>query len=438
MPMGLVLLAVLIVLEMSFAGLYIHAMSNRWKHRKVIRIRSFIRIGVFLTYALLVATTVIDWGFRSYAPAAFLFLLVAVAVVTLLQSPHQEKPYRKARLLGKTIGMVTIYFLITLPAILFPEHQNLQPTGSYPVATAVYTLTDTTRVETYTTTGESRKITIAMWYPQGADGKYPLVIFSHGAFGIKSSNESLYRELASHGYVVCSLDHTYQALFTKDQSGHTTWINRHYMQEISREDARTDPELSFTLYQKWMKLRMDDLNVVIDDILEQARQVEADPVYRLIDTTRIGVMGHSLGGSAALGIGRMRADVRAVVALESPFLADIEGVKDKKFTFNETAYPVPVLNVYSDSSWSHLAEWPQYGENYRLLVDGGSDTYSVYISGAGHLTLTDLALTSPLLTRLLNGRPAPLAATDCLRKLNALCLAFFDYYLKDTGVFTGQ
>ncbi len=42
---------------------------------------------------------------------------------------------------------------------------------------------------------------------------------------------------------------------------------------------------------------------------------------------RIGVMGHSLGGSAALCIGRQRPDVQAVLALESPFMCDIEGVR---------------------------------------------------------------------------------------------------------------
>lgn len=78
-----------------------------------------------------------------------------------------------------------------------------------------------------------------------------------------------------------------------------------------------------------MELRTDDLNFVLDKIIEQAADTNKEmKVYSLIDKERIGAMGHSLGGSAALGIGRQRNDVAAVIALESPFLCDIQGVND--------------------------------------------------------------------------------------------------------------
>jgi len=95
-----------------------------------------------------------------------------------------------------------------------------------------------------------------------------------------------------------------------------------------------------------MGIRMGDINFVIDHILAETKSSNIDRVYELIDTAEIGVMGHSLGGSAALGIGRMRGDVSAVIALESPFMYDIEGVKDGEFVFINEEYPVPVLNVY--------------------------------------------------------------------------------------------
>ena len=69
-------------------------------------------------------------------------------------------------------------------------------------------------------------------------------------------------------------------------------------------------------------------------------------------------MGHSLGGSDALGIGRTRDDVGVVIALESPFLCGTVGVDSGEFVWNEETYPIPVLNIYSNSSWGHLDEWP--------------------------------------------------------------------------------
>ena len=148
----------------------------------------------------------------------------------------------------------------------------------------------------------------------------------------------------------------------------------------------------------------------------------------------IGVMGHSLGGSAALGIGRTRDDVSAVMALESPFMQDIEGVKDGQFIFTDKVYPVPVLNIYSDSSWNILAERPQYAANYAMLSDTDATTHSIHIPGVGHLALTDLALTSPVLTRILDREKSTSEQTMlCLETINSACLEFFNKYLKEVA-----
>jgi len=246
----------------------------------------------------------------------------------------------------------------------------------------------------------------------------------------------LYRELASHGYVVCSIDHTYQCLFTTDTDGNTSWLDRSFMHEVSAEDTKSDKTQSHGFYQKWMRIRTGDINLVVDHALSRAVSDNPDPLFALVDVTQIGVMGHSLGGSAALGIGRTRDDVGAVIALESPFLCDIVGVNNGEFVWNEETYPIPVLNIYSDSSWGHLDEWPQYAVNSKLLVDAEAIAYSVHIQGAGHLTLTDLALTSPFLTRMLNRQKAGIDTEYCLTTIGQLVLEFFDCYLKGEGEFT--
>ena len=69
-----------------------------------------------------------------------------------------------------------------------------------------------------------------------------------------------------------------------------------------------------------------------------AENNNADMAYKLADIAKIGVIGHSLGGSAALSIGRMRDDVNAVVALESPFMYEIEGIEDDRFVFTDKTY----------------------------------------------------------------------------------------------------
>ena len=355
--------------------------------------------------------------------------------VALIRKKEEKKAYKAASVVLKAIGMTVLIFTLTLPAIIFPQYKAMEVTGEYKVGTATYTYTDTNRVETYNDTGENRKLNVKLWYSENADGTYPLIIFSHGSLGIKSSNESLYNELASHGYVVCSINHTYQCFYTTDEDGHATFVDMDYMKELLVEDPKSDKQQSYECYQKWMKIRTDDINFVLDYILAEAESNDGDRVYKIVDKAKIGVMGHSLGGSAALGIGRTRNDVSAVIALESPFMCDIKGVKNDQFIFIDELYPVPVLNVYSDSSWSHLHQWSQYAENYALLASTNSTAFNVHIKGVGHLTLTDLALTSPFLTRILNGHESTTDTEYCLKVINKVCVEFFDCYLKGRGDF---
>ena len=338
-------------------------------------VRNFARIGAFAIFVTFTLASVLEWSFRYYALAVLLFLLLIIGAVNLIRNKEERKTYNAHRIVWNAIGMTLLIFIVTLPAIIFPQRRAIETTGEYQVETQKYTYTDTDRVETYTGSGENRKLNVEFWYPKNEEGTYPLVVFSHGSFGVKSSNLSLYNELASHGYVVVSIDHTYQSFFTTDVDGHTTFVDLGYMQEISAADPHSNKIKANDYFQKWMGIRMGDVNFVIDHILAETKNSQADRVYELIDSAKIGVLGHSLGGSAALGIGRMRDDVSAVIALESPFMYDIKDVKDDQFVFTDEKYPVPVLNVYSDSSWSHLAEWTQYTENYALLSNHDANTF---------------------------------------------------------------
>ena len=427
--MGTIILVIAFVIEAAFAAYCIITKSNQKK------VRSFIRIGSFAGFVLFTLVAVIEWSLRWYGLAALLLAWAALGVWTLIRSQADKKEYRGRRIVFQAVAMLLLVVIAVIPAVIFPQYQAVEATGEYQVATVTYTYTDTNRIETYTSNGENRKFNVELWYPQNANGTYPLIVFSHGTTGTKTSNMSLYNELASHGYVVAAIDHTYQALFTTFADGHTTWIDLDYIKEFSTEDARSDRQQSYVFYQKWMKIRMDDMNFVIDTILAKAQEEDTEPVYQRVDPEKIGVIGHSLGGSAALGIGRMRKDVTAVISLEAPFIYDIEGTKDGEFVWNEKPYPIPVLNVYTES-WNHLGEWKQYAENYALLSDTAATAFNVYISGAVHLSLTDLSLASPFLTNVLTGKKSTTDAITCLKMINKVSLEFFDSYLKGKGNFT--
>lgn len=424
MNIGTVLFIITMVPELCFAGYCLRSKNIPVRFKGVIK---GIAPAVFLAGLLL---SVIEWSFRWYLFG--IFLVIQIINGSLLYFKNTSvKPFSSGHIIRNTVFLFLLCVVCLCPAWIFPQYQQLAVTGKYKVATEPFT---------YTGNQTNRKLNVQFWYPENSEmhgETFPLVIFSHGAMGIKSSNVSLYQELASNGYVVCSIDHRDQCLYTRDEDGTVTFLDMDFMKELMEEDARENIQESYELYQKWMKLITGDINFVLDTILEHAADGNArEAVYKLVDRSRISVMGHSLGGSAALGIGRSRTDVKAVIALESPYMCDIQGVEENKFIWDDRTYPVPVLNLYTDSSWSFLNEWPQYAQNARFRSDSGESIYNVYLQGANHFTLTDLSLSSPLLSYLLSGKKQTIDTEYCLKTTNEICLKFLNQYLKDGVAFS--
>ena len=142
------------------------------------------------------------------------------------------------------------------------------PTGRYPVGTTTWRLTDRSRQETFSASGDVRNVEVLAWYPAGprrgplapylreglaevrsfaklfdaetafdglervrthaeldatpaaAPQKFPVLLFSHGYTGIPSAYTALLEELASHGYAVLSVVHPYEASAATLGDGH--------------------------------------------------------------------------------------------------------------------------------------------------------------------------------------------------------------------------
>lgn len=422
MTRGTLLLLALLLIE---AGLAVVSVRSKSPQR---RVRMTVRWVEFATFLVLLLGGVFAWGPRYCAVTSWLSVLAVGSTVAFRLGKGSDRRPRTWRLLAWATVVATLTALTVSPALVFPEYAPLAPTGEHGVGTSFATLTDNSRVDPYEDGTTPRRLNVGFWYPEpsgrsAGSSTFPLVVFSHGGTGIRTSNESLFTELASHGYVVASIDHPHHSLFTTDTDGTTVWIDRGYLDQLRIEDAKSRPEQSLRLYEEWMSIRMADIDFAIDHIVGSASRESPEGVYRLIDPEELVLAGHSLGGSAALGIGRTRDDVDAVIALESPFMADIVGVRDDDFEWEESPYPVPVLNIYSDSSWEHLDDWPQYARNHELLDAGSGRALSLHLTGVGHLGLTDLSLASPALTRLLDGRPA-VDARATLAEINRVCLEF--------------
>lgn len=360
----------------------------------------------------------------------YILLIVLILLLGFLVVSSKRKLIKKGWL-KRTINVVTVTAIvfITCAVVLFPDLRSIKTSGGYSYTSSVLELTDTSRIEKYKNDGSSRKLSVLVYSPDAdkiENNTCPLIVFSHGGISTKTSNLSLYKELASHGYVVVSIDHTYHALRT-EIDGKKVYINSGYMKELNAEDSHSDIGNSYECFQKWMNLRTDDINFVIDTFIEKAVN-ENNSFYSLIDANSIGVAGHSLGGSAALGVARQRDDIKAVIALESPYMYDITGVSGSEFTWNTNPYPCAVMNIYSDSGYPLIELDNKYVQNKSYLYNNGNVEY-YYIEGSNHYTLTDLVRTSPILCALL-GSGYKKSGYDTLEAINQKSLAFFDKYLK--------
>lgn len=421
---GFLLFIFIIILE--FILLYQQIKTNhiQYKKKRAIRISSLSLLLVFTFF------NIFDWGFRYY-PIVFVYVLMILAnELSFFRHQYKTTLNNRSKLIKKFVSICILFGLALLPALLFPKYQALGVTGPHLVSTSNEIYTDLNRIETFTDTNQNREVGVRSWYPSDIGQTYPLIIYSHGGISLDTSNESLFLELASHGYIVLSIAHTYHSIQTKNSLGRNIFIDRTYMNELNQENATENPLESYEFYQKWMKLRKDDINFVIDQVKVNINKNISHSFYNSIDMDNIGIIGHSLGGSAALCMGRTRSDVKVVIALESPFLCDITGATDQGFIFDDTPYPIPVLNIYSDSAIENLSIWPQYEKNYLLLSSIDEASVNHHIVGTHHFSLTDLSLTSPILTRLLNGAPSKKKSRDTLKEINQVCLDFLNSYLK--------
>ncbi len=349
-------------------------------------------------------------------------MAILFAVVFLVIVFRKIRPWRK-KILYLAVALAGMLFATY--TFLFPFDPPLPTTGEYEVVEEKAFFTYVPRDQKMTTDGEVREVPVLVYRPhKPAKGGYGLVVFSHGSFGVAQSNESLFRELASHGYVVLSLSHPHHSFTAKLSNGKNVRIDRDFFKSVMRSPGSEDPEGTLEVFREWMGVRVDDLNTVLDGVLQGTSDLSP-----WIDTDRVILSGHSLGASAALAVGRQRSDeILGVIALEGPYVGDITGVEDGKYLFTATEYPIPVLHFYSDALYGKLNEVPIYARNAAYLDGANGKFRNRHIAGAGHLGLTDLSLISPVLTRFLDkkigGKPDTAPAYEILREINKESLDF--------------
>jgi len=248
----------------------------------------------------------------------------------------------------------------------------------------------------------NRGLTYREWLPKNflrRHGDVPLILFSHGFGGCAQQSATLTRALAEAGYAVLAPNH-------RDEGCERYRGNLAAALSV----GRLRPEQPFTHAAAWEPeteiSRRDDLEALLRFALSHA------PYRNAIDPSRIGVMGHSLGGYAALGLAGAWPSwrdprIKAVLAL-SPYAAPF--VLGKRLE----AITIPVMYQTGTRDIGIGPVLLRTGGGYEMT---GGSKYLVVLKGASHFAWTELnpnyqaviaAYAKNFFDRILLGKPAPL------------------------------
>lgn len=200
----------------------------------------------------------------------------------------------------------------------------------------------------------------------GADHQlFPLMIFSPGLGISRLLYQATLQAVASHGYVVVSVDHPYDANVVQFPDGS---VIRGRAKEI-----RSDP----ALMQQDFWVRVADLGFVLDELSKPDQDVVPRSLSGAVNYDNISAAGHSLGGAAAAQTMYNNTRYAGGINLDGVMLGPVisEGFSRPFLEFSSTT-----TSQRRNSTWTEFLSSLE-GWKRELLLDDSK-----------HLTFTDLPL----------------------------------------------
>jgi len=445
-------------------------------------------------------------------------LLVATAVACVLA--RTPRSWRQKLMIGTGVLLsCSLVAGVAISRIMFPMFEAPPPSGAHGVGIADLHFVDPAREETMTDDRDDRReLMVRVWYParvpEGAEpepflreveplhhiltrgmpylpvlmldhllripshsyldaplaeaqGRFPVLIFSHGNSFYAGQNALLMEHLASHGYAVFSIEHPYQAAWVKFPDGRIAKYRNNWNVEgtIDQERLRQEEETFYRAlyagdYEEYraslteliegnpgantgVGLWLDDTTLLLDELARTGgaapgghgsmsvadRQAAMERFAGRLDLERVGVFGMSYGGAVAGEFCSQDARCKAGLNMDGlqygaagtslqiprPFMflyADQRGLAATRNEGVDASTPTPFH--MNDFAWRQ--------------VQGVA--YSLTIAGAAHMSFSDFALTAAMLRKA--GMLGSIDPEVMRELLNDTVLAFFNQTLQGT------
>ncbi len=233
--------------------------------------------------------------------------------------------------------------------------------------------------------------------PAYPNQKFPILLYNHGYGGFTSVYQTVFEDLASHGYIVVSIVHENEsALFitengkvitnspdNKFYKSRTAELNGSKIGELqniilnsnnTKENQEAYKELIklSPLHNISTQLWANDTKMVIEKL--KGLNITDVNLKESFDFKNIGVFGHSVGGATAGQLAFENNQIKAGINLDGFQFGDLINNKLK----------VPFMFVSSNQ------EGNRYLRALTFMDKSETDSYQVAIKGFSHSSFTDL------------------------------------------------
>lgn len=392
----------------------------------------------------------------------------------------------------KKIAIICGLFVVSV-ASLWGSEKSLktllpEPTGEYQIATQKLFLTDSLRKEKFTCKRKYREIYVKVWYPVSVEGeyqyenflndypskvvadifksvgldrklvdlikqththsladnvemesgqKYPVILFNPGFyFGMSDFYTAIIENLASHGYIVCCVNHPYEqpyvesdgkGAYMKKKKAQLAYLPLFLMENFRNFKIDTEEEIEAVtrIYLKRLKrfdkiLRRwtDDNEFFISYLEKMNNSTTKSALFKGMDLSRIGVLGQSVGGSVSGQLCLQNSHrVQAGVNLDCFQFGDII----------DNPLQTPFMLMQS--------------EHYPLWMTGNSvvyknleaDFYRTTIKNARHFVFSDASFLDLISAEEKKKMVGDINGEESVQLINQYILEFFNLYLRNTS-----
>jgi predicted dienelactone hydrolase len=256
---------------------------------------------------------------------------------------------------------------------------------------------------------DGREVPWKIYLPKEATTPAPVVIWSHGGGGSREGAEYLGRHLASHGYAAVHIQH------------HGSDI-----EVLRRAGGRQGLLDALQGNQGATVQRFKDVPFAVDRIDAMNRE---GPLAGRLDTTSIGMSGHSFGAITTLAVAGQKARAFgrrfAVPAFKAAFAMSPSPPRDG--TPPEEAFSdllMPVFHLTGTADASPLADFEPEQRQVPFRSNASVDQYLLVLENGVHATFSGR-------TSMPGGRDIAYPGIERHHELIKIAaLAFWDAYLK--------